>query len=190
MDFADLDRLFSTQRAVRHFDGRPVDDPVIERVLSAASRAPSARNLQPWRFIVVREQATKRELGRIFDELGQQFYEAGAPERTPWENVPALIVVSSEYAFGRNEAGITALGASIYPAVQNLLLAAHALGLGTVLTTRWKSREAEVRPLLGLPEEMAIHAIVPIGYPARRQGRNVRRPVAEVTSRERFETPW
>ena len=84
----------------------------------------------------------------------------------------------------------TALGASIYPAVQNLLLAAHAAGLGTVLTTRWKPREAEVLPLLGLPEDMAVHAIIPMGWPEASYGRNRRRPVAEVTSRERYGEPW
>ncbi len=114
----------------------------------------------------------------------------GAPDRTPWAEVPALIVVCSEYAFGQTESGVAALGASIYPAVQNLLLAAHALGLGTVLTTRWKSREAELRPLLGLPETMAVHAIIPMGWPDRRYGRNRRRPVADVTYRERFDEPW
>jgi nitroreductase len=190
MDFAELDRLFATQRAVRHFDSRPLDDATVERVLSAATRAPSARNVQPWRFIVIRKRETKLALGSIFDELGQQFYGAGAPDRTPWEEVPALIVITSEYAFGQTESGIAALGASIYPAVQNLLLAAHALGLGTVLTTRWKAREAEVRPLLGLPETMAVHAIIPIGFPAQKHGRNRRRPVSEVTSRESFGSPW
>jgi nitroreductase len=190
MDYAELERLFATQRAVRHFDGREVGDAVIERVLSAATRAPSARNAQPWRFIVIRNTETKRALGTIFDELGQQFYGAGAPDRTPWEDVPALIAITSEYTFGQNESGIAALGASIYPAVQNLLLAAHALGLGTVLTTRWKAREGEVRPLLALPETMAVHAIIPIGYPATKHGKNRRRPVPEVTSREKFGTAW
>ena len=115
---------------------------------------------------------------------------AGAPERTPWAEVPVLIVVCSEYAFGTTESGIAALGASIYPAVQNLLLAAHGLGLGTVLTTRWKSREGELRPLLGLPDSMAVHAIVPMGWPAESFGRSRRKPVRDVTFRERFGEPW
>jgi nitroreductase len=146
--------------------------------------------VQPWRFIVIRNTETKQSLGQIFDELGGQMYGTGAPDRTPWAEVPVLIAVCSEYAFGTAEAGIAALGASIYPAVQNLLLAAQAAGLGTVLTTRWKQREADVRPLLGLPDSMAIHAIIPIGHPDRRYGRNRRGPIAEVTSRERFGEPW
>jgi nitroreductase len=189
MDFDALEGLMSRQRAVRFFDGRPVDDATIESVLRAATYAPSARNVQPWRFLVIRDPATKARLGAIFDELGARM-SGGPPERTPWEQVPVLIAVCSEYAFGSSESGAAALGASIYPAVQNLLLAAHALGLGNVLTTRWKAREAEVRPLLGLPDTMAVHAIIPMGWPDRRYGRGTRTPVADVTFRERFGQPW
>jgi nitroreductase len=189
VDLESLDSLLSHQRAVRHFDGRPVDDATVERILRVATYAPSARNVQPWRFIVVREPDTKRQLGAIFDELGGAM-SGGPPDRMPWEQVPVLIAVCSEYAFGRTEAGIAALGASIYPAVQNLLLAAHAAGLGTVMTTRWKAREAEVRDAVGLPESMAVHAIVPLGWPDRPYGKASRRPVRDVTYRERFGKPW
>jgi len=190
MNLDDFEELAATQRAVRHFAERPVEDAIVERVLRVATRAPSARNIQPWRFIVIRDGATKAALGKIFDELGQQFYGAGAPDRMPWAEVPVLIAICSENPFGAGEAGATALGASIFPAVQNLLLAAHAAGLGAVLTTRWKAREAELRPILGLPEGVAVHAIVPLGWPLAKPGRNRRRPVREVAYRERFGTPW
>ena len=178
-----------TQRAIRHFKPDPVDDALIERMIDAATKAPSARNVQPWRFIVVRDGETKARLGAIFDELGQN-RPGGAPDRMPWAEVPVLIVVCSEGSFGEGVAAATAMDASIYPAVQNLLLAARALGLGTVLTTRWKQREAELRPLLGVPESVSIHAIVPTGWPATRFGRTTRRSVAEVTFGERYGTPW
>jgi len=186
----DLSDLMARQRAVRRFTNEDVDDRTIERLIRAATRAPSARNLQPWRFIVVRNEETKRALGSIFDELGNRMYGAEAPDRTPWGEVPVLIAICSEYAFGTRAGGIAALDASIYPAVQNLLLAVQAAGLGAVLTTRWKEREADVRPLLGLPETMAIHAILPIGHPQERHGRNKRLPVRDVTSRECFGEPW
>jgi nitroreductase len=179
-----------TQRAIRLLKPDPIDDALIERMLEAATRAPSARNLQPWRFIVVRNPDTKARLGVIFDELGQQFYGANAPERTPWGEVPVLIAVCSEGGFGSSATGGLALDASIFPAVQNLLLAARALGLGTVLTTRWKGREDEVRPLLGLPENVAVHAIIPTGWPAARFGPTTRRPVREVTHRECWGQEW
>ncbi|MCL4243182.1 MAG: nitroreductase family protein [Dehalococcoidia bacterium] len=185
-----LEDLMARQRAIRRFTTEPVDDALVARILRAASRAPSARNVQPWRFIVIRDRETKRQLGAIFDDLGARLYGQGAPDRTPWEEVPVLIAVCSEYAFGEGEAAMAALGASIYPAVQNLLLAAQAAGLGAVLTTRWKSREPQLRPLLGLPETMAVHAIIPLGWPDRAYGKNRRRLVREVTYRERFGEPW
>jgi nitroreductase len=189
MEFAELEALLATQRAVRKFTTRPVEDSLVEQILRATTRAPSARNLQPWRFVVVRDPETKRRLGEVFDQLAGQLA-GGAPDRTPWADVPVLIAVCSEQPFGEGPSAAAALGASIYPAVQNLLLAAHALGLGTVLTTRWKSREADVRALLGAPEAMGVHAIIPLGWPDRRYGRNRRRPVREVTYRERFGQPW
>jgi nitroreductase len=189
LDYESLYELMATQRAVRHFDGREVDDATIAKVLRAATRAPSARNLQPWRFIVVRERAAKQKLGAIFDELGAAM-PGGPPDRMPWEDVPVLIAVCSENAFGTSDAGRAAMDASIYPAVQNLLLAAHALGLGTVMTTRWKAREAEVREVLGLPESMSVHAIVPMGWPDRSYGRGYRRPLRELVHRERFGQAW
>lgn len=179
------------QRAVRRFGPGDVPDALVERLLEVATRAPSARNAQPWRFIVVRERATKAALGALFDALGARLYGQAAPDRTPWEEVPVLVAVGAERAaFGEGEAADAALGASVYPAVQNLLLAAHAAGLGAVLTTRWKLREAEVRELLGLPPEYAVFAIIPLGWPEQRPGRNRRRPVREVAYRERFGTPW
>ncbi len=174
-----------TQRAIRHFKPDPVDDRLIEQIIEAATRAPSAHNAQPWRFIVVRDRATKARLGEIFDELGQSF---AAPDRTPWEEVPVLIAVCSEGLGGQGRS--LALEASVLPAVQNLLLTARYLGLGTVLTTRWSAREAEVRPLLGVPEDVQVHVIVPTGWPLDRFGPTRRRPVEEVTFRERWGQSW
>ncbi len=190
MELDAFEELAATQRAVRRFTAEPIDDALIERILRVASRAPSARNAQPWRFIVIRDAGTKGRLGAIFDDLGSKLYGSGAPDHTPWAEVPVLIAVCSEQPFGEGEAAAAALGASIYPAVQNLLLAAHTAGLGTVLTTRWKSREADLRPLLSLPGTMAVHAIVPLGWPVEPLGRNRRRPVRNVTYRERFGEPW
>ncbi len=182
-NFEELERIMLRQRAVRLFTDQPVDDALIERVLRAATFAPSGGNRQPWRFIVVRDRATKAGLGKIFDELGKQLYGDNAPERTPWEDVPALIVACTE-------TGAAVGGASIFPVVQNLLLAIHGIGLGSVLTTRWKSRETEVRPLLGLPESIEAHAILPVGWPIRKYGRGKRLPVKEITFREKYGVAW
>lgn len=92
-----------------------------------------------------------------------------------------LLVVASEGA---------ADPASIYPAVQNLLLAVEAVGLGDVLTTRWKRREDEVRAILGAPPEIELHAIVPVGVPQRPPGRNRRRSRRDLTYRDRVGSAW
>ena len=111
MEFADLEQLMATQRAVRRFTKDPVDDATIERVLAAATRAPSARNIQPWRFIVIRDASTKGSRGAIFDELGQQMYGPNAPDHDPWSEVPVLIAVSNTrcgYSVARPNAATSA----------------------------------------------------------------------------------
>ena len=182
-NFDELERIQLRQRAVRLFTDQPVEDAMIERVIRAATFAPSGGNTQPWSFLVVRDRATKAALGKIFDALGKELYGDNAPERTPWEDVPALIVCCTEK-------GKDGGGASIFPVVQNLLLAIHGIGLGSVLTTRWKRRDTEMREALGLPEDVEAHAILPVGWPARKYGRGKRRPVAEITYREKYGNPW
>jgi len=190
MELDALEEMMATQRAVRHFTSQPVDDALIERLLRLATRAPSARNTQPWRFIVVRDPATKGAIGKIFDEIGQAFMGHEAPDRMPWQEVPALIVVFTEATASGSDASVSTQAASVYPAVQNLLLGIHAAGLGAVLTTRWKGRQAEVLPLLGLPDGAAVHAILPLGWPDRKYGRGKRRLVRELTYREKYGQPW
>jgi nitroreductase len=177
-----------TQRAMRHLKPDPVDDALIEQMIEAATRAPNGGNQQPARFIVVRDRDTKERLGKIFDDLGQAMTH-GAPDRTPWEDVPVLIAVCS--VSGAQAAGHPPTSeASILPSVQNLLLTARSLGLGTVLTTRFRQREREILEILGLPENGHVHVIVPVGWPVRRFGPTTRKPVEEVTYREKFGTPW
>jgi nitroreductase len=98
---------------------------------------------------------------------------------------PVLVLACIERSPGATGATHTA-GASIYPAVQNLLLAARALGLGACLTTLHLRREAQVKALLGIPEHVDTYALIPLGYPATRHGPLSRRPVAEITSYDRW----
>jgi nitroreductase len=81
-------------------------------------------------------------------------------------------------------------GASIYPAVQNIVLACRALGLGTVITTNHIRCEAEVKALLGIPDDVATCALMPIGWPLDPFGPLTRRPVAEVAYAERWGSAW
>jgi nitroreductase len=187
MQYEEFADHLSRQRAIRAFDtSKEVDDATVEKLLRVATMAPSGGNRQPWRFIVIRDPAVKQPLARIYAHVSAA-YSGGRPtsNTTPWEQVPVLIAVCTD-----NSSGGGVIEASIYPAVQNLLLAAHTLGLGSVLTTLWRSRESEVKQLLNLPDTMEIHAILPVGYPDRKYGRGKRRPVAEVAYRDRFGEPW
>lgn len=179
-----LSELMAHQRAVREFTDQPVDDALIERLLEAATRAPSAKNAQLLRFIVVKDPATKARIAELVEEVP-------GPGRTHWAQMPVIVFVCAENPFGMSVTGAAAWGGSVYPGIQNLLLAALAAGLGTVLTTsRGKLKEAELKQFLGVPEGTNIDAIIPMGYPAARIGKNKRKPVSEVAFRERYGAPW
>ena len=179
-----LTHLMARQRAVREFTKDPVDDALIERLLEAATRAPSAKNVQVLRFIVVKDAAAKRKIAELVEEVP-------GPGRTPWDEVPVIIFVCAENPFGMSVTGAAAWGGSIYPGIQNLLLAAHAAGLGTVLTTsRGKLKEVALKEFLGVPEGTNIDAVIPMGYPAVKFGKNKRLPVSEVAFREKFGQSW
>ena len=203
-----LYEAMSTLRAVRRLKPDPVDESILERVIEAASFAPTGGNAQPWRVIVVRDRSKLERLGRLY-AAGWERYASGhralldgAPpdevaraERTldagnqlarDFASLPALLV----FCFDARRMAITDSeldrvsvvgGASIYTAVQNALLACRAEGLGCVLTTLLCQDEAEVRELLSIPEPWATAAHVPVGWPERRgHGPIRRRPVSRL----------
>ena len=199
-----LFEVIHTQRAIRRFTDVPVSDAVIQRILEAAVRAPSGRNTQPWRFIVIRDASTKQKIGdyyrRACEEAGigqepipglsRKVNESVAHLALHMGDAPVLILVCYEYATEEAAAGASTLltGSSIYPAVQNLLLAARSLGLGTALTTVHSMFESEIKALLGIPANVQTAALIPLGFPSpeERFGGSRRRPVAEVTHLDRW----
>jgi len=187
-DVGDFFAVARSQRAHRSFTADPVPDDDLVRILEAATWAPSAENSQPWLFVVVRDPDRRAEL----DDLTRRLWAAGAKDATAHRS-PAPLVAdvdqATEAGFGGAPvvvvvAGDTtrchrvSLAASIFPAVQNLLLAAGALGYGTALTTLATFATDEVRTTLELPEGVDPLAIVPIGRPARRLGPSRREPAA------------
>jgi nitroreductase len=194
MDIETLKDFVTQQRAIRLIDTtRDVDDGLVEQILTVGTHAPSGGNRQIYRFIVIRDAETKRQLAGIYDTLGAQRY--GNPDsRTSWAKMPVMIAACSLPGAGPAGAGSNAsraaTAASVLPAVQNMLLAVTALGLGSVLTTLWKEEEAKVNQILGLPEGAEVHAILPIGWPDRKYGRNHRKPVSEVTFKDQWGRPW
>ncbi len=192
-----------TQRAIRRFSNKPVPQEAITRIVEAATRAPSPGNRQSWHFLVIRDQEVKRRIGEYYwratvemrgtaagvqpassathqaaDELAQHIGE-----------VPVLILVCVDARPpGPASRGTLTQGAAIYPAIQNLMLAARSLGLGTCLTTRYRYYEEEVKALLGIPANVETAALIPVGYPGEGKhfGGGRRMPVAEVTFYDRW----
>jgi nitroreductase len=206
VDFFDV---VATQRAIRRFRPDPVSDALVHRILEAATRAPSARGAEPWAFVVVRDTGRRAEIGRLYRnawDAGQHFTAATDADRDVKDEphyarmmrgadalartlaeVPVLIVCCLDHArlgpIADGAGGLRAPAAayaSILPAVQNLLLAARALGLGTTLTTLHRVFEHELRALLALPASVEPVVLVPLGVPVDRFGPTRRRPVADV----------
>jgi nitroreductase len=210
----DLYDAMSTQRAVRRLRPDPIPDDVLARVFAAAAWAPSGANTQPWRIIAVRDQALKQGLADLYRPEWERFagvyaaqIEAAAPAARPkvertraagdhlaanLQHAPLLLV----FCFDPRQMAVTDRklervsvvgGASVYPAVQNVLLACVAEGLGCVLTTLHCLREPEVKALLDIPDEWGTAALVPIGYPERTgHGPTTRRPASDLVYQDRF----
>ena len=196
----DFFELAARQRAHRRFSDAPVDDATIDRLLDAAVRAPSAENRQPWEFVVVRDGATRAALGDLMVrawEGGGKAWSADRLSPTMLADVdagmhggvagaPVVLVVCVDLKRGME----VTIGSSIFPAVQNLLLGATALGLGSALTTIATGFDAELRTLLALPDRVRPVALVPLGHPARPLGPSRRDPARLHTHRERYGQAW
>ncbi len=191
--------VMARQRACRRFDERPVPTSVLRRLLEAATWAPSAENAQPWHFVVLRRPESRRALvglaRRAWDAGGRRHAEGRLAQAVlddveqavggGLERAPIQVVVCADHRRVRPSVA----SASVFPAIQNLLLAATACGLGSVLTTLPLAFEDEVRELLGLPEGVVPVAVVPLGWPARPLGPPRRRPLTEVVHEEAFGQP-
>ena len=198
-----LAEAMETQRAIRRLRPDPVDDETVLRCLELAVRAPTGGNRQGWEFIVVRDPEVKHQLARLnrqsWSVLKRGYARAeGDPKakRTiaavQWqadhfEEVPVVIVACLRgLRLGFPPTVAASYYGSIFPAVQNLLLAARSLGLGAALTTLpvWSALLA--RRTLGLPWNVTPIAAVPLGWPQGGYGPTTRRPVEEVTHLDRY----
>ena len=199
-----IEEAMRTQRAIRRLTDEPVDDALVRRLVELATKAPSAQDTQAWEFVVVRDPEVKQRLARLNrfvwrlakpflarqhkgDEATERMYRAVEGQVANLEQTPVLVVCCIR---GLRFAFPPVLAAShygsIFPAVQNLLLAARAAGLGAnlltmPLTINWLARRA-----LGLPWNVTPVAVVPLGWPKGRYGPNTRRPVGEITSVDRY----
>jgi nitroreductase len=207
-----------TLRAVRKLRPDPIPDDVLHRVLEAASWAPTGGNRQPWRIVLVKDRAKKERLGALYSVSWSNYskhYRAAIPASAPAEeraraertlgagdylaahfgDAPAVAI----FCFNPKNMAITDAkqnrpsvvgGGSVYTAVENLLLACRAEGLGCVLTTLLCEYEPEVRELLAIPDPWYTAAAIPIGYPlGRGHGALVRRPVEQLTFVDSWDKP-
>ena len=194
-----LFEAIDTQRGLRQFKPDPVPDEMITRLLQAAIKAPSGGVRQGWSFVVIRDEETRRKIGDLYrtgsrfdirDDMTQQqrrVYRRAQHLEDHMEDVPVFILACIE-----GGSGGPVSGASIFPAVQNILLAARGLGLASVLTTRQSRFEAEIKEMLGIPEDVTTAAILPIGFPAEgvRYGPTRRRPLEEVAFDGHWGNSW
>ena len=193
-----------TQRAVRRLRTDPVDDETIAAVLELAVRAPTGSNAQSWEFIVIRDGDVKHQLARL-NRQAFSIYRRVAKGRArgdlraarmlaavQWqadhfENAPVIVVACLHGRPGPTGIGRASFYASIFPAVQNLLLAARSVGLGATLTTLPLWNRTLVRRTLGLPSGVTPCAVIPMGWPMRGgYGPTTRRPISEVLHVDRF----
>lgn len=189
--------LLSTTRSIRRIKDAPIDEDVLQRVCQAALWAPSGGNRQPWRLIVVQGRQLKQQLSDLYVEEWDKYVDFNLKKLGP-QSDEVLEKVRAQFGSGtelaHNLANIPAVamfvhdpsalyvtdanlgrhpvvgGASLYPAVQNFLLAARAEGLGGVLTTLICSKEKELRDILKFPEGWGVHAMVPFGHPKGKHG--------------------
>ena len=195
----DVFEAIATTRAMRRLDPeRGVSDDDLIRIVEAATKAPSGGNSQPVRWLVVRDAAKRTRLGEIYRECWEpvsKMYAATEPDPTTARvlrsadhlghhmgDAPAIIIPCSRAAPGQGDS-------SVFGAVQNLFLAARALGFGTTLTTVHRRKEAEVREVLGIPDDVTTWAMIPVGYPLGRWGEARRRPVREVAYWDSWKNP-
>ncbi|WP_018598917.1 nitroreductase family protein [Mycobacterium sp. 155] len=208
--------VMRTTGATRQFTADPMPDDVLERILDNARFAPSGGNRQGTRVVVIRDRKTREALADLSVTgarryLAQQrngenpwnpLYSPGVtdaeiaavevPPATPLLEASVVLVVCVDLGVvaaldqDLDRIGVVA-GASVYPFVWNILLAARNEGYGGVLTTMVVPEERRVKALLGIPEQFAIAAVVPLGKPVRQYTKLTRRPVTEIATRERFD---
>lgn len=196
----DVFEAIATTRAMRRLDpARGVEDGDILRIVEAATKAPTGGNSQPVRWLVVKDPGKRRRLGDIYRQCWGEvrgFY-ASRADASP--DIPVLLSSADHLGEHMGDAPVLILpcsaGApgqaesSVFPGVQNLFLAARALGLGTTLTTVHRFREDEVREVLGIPSDVNAWAMIPVGYPLGKWGEAKRRPVREVTYWDTWKNP-
>ena len=166
----DIFEVFSNRRSIRKYKDTPVELEKIEQVLDAARLAPSWKNLQCWRFLVLRDPARRASLLHAFPDDN--------PGKSAIAMAPCLIVVCADPAESGIENGIEYYIGDTAIAFEHLCLAAHALGLGTCWMG-WYDEE-KIKAALGIPEQIKIIGLTPLGYPDQQPKPRPRKDLAQI----------
>jgi nitroreductase len=204
----DLFEIMGTTRSMRRLKPDPVPDALIKQILEAGTAAANGGNTQTWRFLVIKDPEIKKAVQvwykKAFDEvIGPRYATSAAPPGVTAEKYTrqhGAVEYLTEH-FHEAPVWIVAClkdgpnpgrgaGASIYPAVQNMLLAIRALGLGSTLTTRHLLYAKEAEAALGLPEGVHSYAILPIGYPMGKFGPVGRGKLSDFVYLDKWEQPY
>ena len=190
----DVFEAIATTRAMRRLDhGRNGAEEDIWRVVEAATKAPSGGNAQPVRWMVVTDAGKRRRLGEIYAECWKPVHDRYASQTAGDERMGRVLRSADHLGEHMGDAPVILLPcsrggdpASVFPACQNLFLAARALGLGTTLTTVHRLNEQGVRDVLGIPDDVTVWAMIPMGHPLGTWGEAQRRPVEDVAYWDTF----
>lgn len=204
----ELIEAIRTNGTCRYYKPDPVPDAAIARILSVARFAPSGGNRQPLRFIVVRDAGRKRALSELYLPIWNRYIETRKSQlpttaksgffadadyfANRLEDIPVMILVCARLADVHptdHELGRLSIvgGASVYPAVQNILLAAREEGLGVALTTLLCAEEPKVKALFAIPEDISTAAMVTVGWPVKPFPKGLKRkPLAEIAFAETY----
>jgi len=186
----DVLKAIKTRRSIRKYKSKPIDDKTVERILEAARWAPSWANIQCWRFIVVRDSEIRNKLADTAIDVAE-----GKPNRgteamrvTPIAIVACAEMKKAGYSFREPKKPVTDKGDwymyDVALAMQNLTLAAHSLGLGTVHIGAFDAIKAA--KILGVPEGFAVVAMTPLGYPDEEPKIRPRKELAEIVFYDKF----
>lgn len=193
----DVFEAMSTCRAIRYLKPDPVDDELIDKVITAATWAPSPGNSQGRDFVVVTDADKRKAIGDAIDAvMADRVAAMERPDKThrlmldgtehlvkTIATCPVLIFVCGQAVYPYQAPRESFVWSSVYPAAQNLIVAARALGLGTVFTTFQGVAEGVIRETLGIPDDVYIGCMIPMGWPEAKFGPVKRQPIEKSVHR-------
>ncbi len=166
--------VIKRRRSIRKYNPRPIPEDILNRILDAGRSAPSAKNIQPWKFIVIKDPGNKK---KVAEACRGQHWIADA-------DVIVCGCALEKIAWGRMGGYMSSFAVDLAIAMDHIILAAANEGLGTCWIGAFE--EKRVKEILGIPEDVRVVALTPIGYPAEEPKDRGRKPLNEIISYERW----